>query len=103
MNEGGAMDELWVKVVKATGSVGVVAFLLYFVLDWLFSEQIVELFGGEKIFLIVLLVLSMLCIALIVSIWVSREKVETPDAEPNNHTNSVTYRGDSTHNGDNNF
>jgi hypothetical protein len=94
------MEGLWGKVIKSTGSVGVVAFLLYTVINNLFSAQIVELFGSERIFLLTSIVISALLIILFVATLKSRAKsgntsqIEGP---------KVTYKGRSVHNGDNNF
>ena len=94
------MEGLWGNAIKATGYVGVVAFLLHTVLNSLFSAQIVALFGSEKIFLIMTIVIAALLIILLAAILRSKEKsgnanqIEGP---------KVTYKGRSTHNGDNNF
>jgi cobalamin synthase len=94
------MEDIWPKVIKTTGSVGVVALLVYTVLKYVYSEQIVALFGSEKLFVLTIFVIAALSIILLVAILKSKEKSETPSQSegPN-----ITYSGKSTHNGDNNF
>ena len=94
------MEGFWPKVIKATGSVGVVAFLFYTVLNHVFSEQIVALFGSEKLFVVIIIIIAALLIILLVAILKSKEK-----SEPLSQSEGpkVTYSGNSKHNGDNNF
>ncbi|MDB5765153.1 MAG: hypothetical protein JWQ21_4148 [Herminiimonas sp.] len=94
------MEGLWGKVIKATGCVGVVAFLLYTAINNLFSAEIVALFGSEKIFLLTSIVITALLIILLAAILKSKEKSETASQIEGP---KVTYKGRSTHNGDNNF
>jgi cobalamin synthase len=94
------MEGIWPKIIKATGSVGVVAFLFYTVLNYVFSAQIVALFGSEKIFLLTIAIISALLILLLVSILKSKENSENANQSDGP---KVTYKGRSTHNGDNNF
>lgn len=94
------MEGFWSKAIKATGSVGVVAFLLYTVLNYLFSAQIVTLFGSERMFFVTIGIIAVLLIILIITILKPKEKNEglVQSGGP-----KVNYRDDSTHNGDNNF
>lgn len=94
------MEGIWPKIIKATGSVGVVAFLFYTVLTYVYSEKIVALFGSEKLFVVTIVVIAALLIILLVAILKSKEKSETT-SQPEGP--KVTYRDNSTHNGDNNF
>lgn len=94
------MESLWPKIIKTTGSVGVVAFLIHIVLSRVFSDQIVSLFGSEKMFVITIIVIALLLIILLVAILKRKVKSEV-------HSQTVgpkvTYIDHSTHNGDNNF
>jgi len=94
------MDSIWSDIIKATGSVGVVAFLIYFVLGHVYSDQIVALFGSDKLFALTVIVIAALLIVLLVSILKSKEKTESshPSDGP-----KITYSDNSIHNGDNNF
>ena len=88
----------WIKVIKITGSVGVVAFLLYYLLSELFSEKIINLFGSDKLFLIVLIIISVLSVAIMLAIISNKENADGTEKNV-----SITYKGKSTHNGDNKF
>lgn len=94
------MEGIWAKAIKATGSIGVVAFLLYTVLNYLFSEQIVILFGSEKMFMITIGITAILLIILLVAILKPKEQ---PISPIQTGSPKVNYRDNSTHNGDNNF
>lgn len=94
------MDGMWSKVIKTTGSVGVVAFLCYIVLNQVYSERIVTLFGSEKLFALTVVIIAALLIILLVAILKSKEKSEIPNQPEGS---KVTYSGSSTHNGDNHF
>lgn len=90
----------WSKAIKATGSVGVVAFLIYTILKYLFSEQIIALFGSEKLFMLTIVIIAGLLIIFLVAIIKTKGQPEVP-VQPGDP--KVTYRDNSTHNGDNNF
>lgn len=94
------MDSIWSNVIKATGAVGVVAFLIYIVVNQIFSEQVVALFGSDRLFVLTIVIIASLLIILLVAIFKSKEKqVSSSQSEGP----KVTYNGKSTHNGDNNF
>ncbi len=94
------MDNIWTTAIKATGSVGVVGFLIYFILNQIFSEQIIELFGSDKLFALTILIISALLIVFLVAILKSKE---SPENTGKAGGNKVTYKDNATHNGDNNF
>lgn len=99
------MDKAWIDIIKVTGAVGVVGALFSLLLNHLFSEQIINLLGSEKMFYLIAVIVCGLLIALIVSILKSKDK--TNKIAPNTGTPpskkiDVTYN-DSMHNGDNNF
>lgn len=94
------MDDIWTKVIKSTGVVGVIAFLLYVVTNHIFSEQIVLLFGGDKMFALTSIVIAALFVILLVVILKQKEK---RGCEVESDGPKVTYSGKSIHNGDNNF
>lgn len=99
------MEGLWSKAIKTTGSVGAVAFLIYTILNYLFSEQIVALFGSEKIFILTVVIISALLIILLVAIIKDKgqPKITTQHGGPKLGGPKVTYKDNSTHKGDNNF
>jgi len=95
------MDQ-WTKIIKYGGSVALVSLLLYTVINYLFTKEIIELFGSDRFFLIlVLLIVSLLVILLISIVYKSKEA----SLKSSNTSNGpqVTYKDRSTHNGDNNF
>ncbi len=99
------MDKAWIDIIKVTGAVGVVGALFSLLLTHLFSEQIINLLGSEKMFYLIAVIVCGLLIALIVSILKSRDKANKTapniDTQPSKKID-VTYT-ESTHNGDNNF
>lgn len=110
------MDNLWVKVIKTTGAVGVVAFLIYIVTNNIFSENIISLFGSNKMFILTMGIISVLLITLLVAVIKSKESrglsyepdgpiksKGKPDLSNKSDGPKVTYRDKSTHNGNNNF
>lgn len=92
------MEVAWVKIIKVTGSVGVIAFLIYYLMTELFSEKIIALFGGDKLFILVLIIISVLAVAIIIAIKTSKS-----DSRASNKSVNITYKDKSTHKGDNKF
>lgn len=94
------MEQFWEKALKVTGPVAVVGALIWVLLKFVFREDIVALFGSEKLFIIVLIILSILAIALITSILVykgrGQEKGQQPPQRVGNKTtiNSSKIEGD---------
>lgn len=93
-------ESIWIKIIKATGSVGVVSFLLYFLVDKLFKQEIYALLGGEKLFIIILIILSILAVALVSAIYVGKPKASSNSGS---NGNTVMYKDSSIHQGDNKF
>lgn len=92
------MEIGWVKIIKVTGSVGVISFLIYYLMTQLFSQKIINLFGSDKLFIIVLLIAAVLSVAIILAILNSKER------KASSHKNvRITYKGKSVHKGDNKF
>jgi hypothetical protein len=94
------MDEIWTKVIKTTGYVGVVSFLIYTLLQNIFSPVIIEMFGSERMFTITFVIATALIFVLLVAILVSKSK---SDGAPQSKINKVVYKNKSKHDGDNNF
>lgn len=95
------MDVFWAKAIKTTGAVGVVSLLLYTVLNYVFSPQIVAIFGSDRLFAITFAtVISLLLILLIYILWTKENSSRKSTAQSEV---KVVYRDRSTHNGDNNF
>lgn len=100
------MDSAWIKIIKITGSVGVVALLLSLLMNHLFNEQIINVLGSEKIFFIIVLIASGLLVSLLVAINKPKpsKKLSNPDEQNRTSKNiEITYDNGSKHNGDNNF
>ncbi|HAS8504722.1 TPA: hypothetical protein I7764_12980 [Vibrio vulnificus] len=108
------MNNFWVKVIAITGSVGVFAFLFSLLMGHVFSEKIVDLLGSEKVFYIIVALISIFAIFTLVALFKPRRQ---SDSDTNGNVSetsksqseslkkdiSVTYNGNSTHNGDNHF
>ncbi|EHU5198475.1 hypothetical protein M2G95_02105 [Vibrio vulnificus] len=110
------MNNSWVKVIAITGSVGVFAFLFSLLMGHVFSEKIVDLLGSEKVFYIIVAFISIFAICTLVALFKPRRQSdsdsngnvsesETPKSQSESLKKdiSVTYSGNSTHNGDNHF
>lgn len=98
------MEEgIWGKVIKITGSVGVVGLLLSIFLNKMFNAEIVELLGSEKIFYLLFVLTCGLLIALIFAVLKYKSKSSPEKHSLEMKENKVTYNNGSTHNGDNNF
>lgn len=105
------MEKNWIPIIKATGSVGLVGLILHYVLQKIYSDKIIDLFGSEKLFTITLLIISLLVAALITAIFLHKappsasEAKKEPEKEPEKEQKgpTVNYNNDATHNGNNNF
>lgn len=94
-------DPIWKIIIKRTGSVGVVCFIFYLFIEILFKQEFYNFLGGERIFIIALLIIGVLCIALLSALKYQQKKPPkkiSPTKGP-----IVTYKDSSTHNGDNRF
>ena len=99
------MDSAWAKIIKVTGSVGVVGFLFSILMNHLFSDKIIEVLGSKNTFYVIVLIVCGLLVALMSAILISK-KAPNGDAEKNAKPSKdikVTYDRKSTHHGDNNF
>lgn len=84
------MEKFWEKALKVTGPVAVVGALIWVLLKFVFRKDIVALFGSEKLFLIVLIMLSILAIALITSILVYKGKAQEKEQPQRQAVGSTT-------------
>lgn len=98
------MDKAWIKIITITGSVGVMGLLLSTLMMHLFSSEIVNLLGSDKLFYLIIIILCIIAVGLIFAILKPKESEQTPSASviPKKDV-KVTYDNGSTHNGDNNF
>jgi uncharacterized membrane protein len=76
------MEKFWEQALKVTGPVAVVGILIWALLKFVFREDVVALFGSEKLFVIVLILLLILAIALITSILVYKGKESKKGQQP---------------------
>jgi hypothetical protein len=100
------MDKAWIKIIKVTGSVGVVGLLLSLLMNHMFNEQIIGILGSEKFFFILVLIVCGLFIAMIIAIKSPKSAPPSTKAESQSEPSKkidITYNSGSTHNGDNNF
>lgn len=99
------MDKEWIRIIKVTGSVGVVGLLFSLLMSYLFKEKIINILGSEKFFFILVLIVCCLFVALIVAIKKTKSvPLRIKDKNPSEPSRKIdiTYNS-STHNGDNNF
>jgi len=94
--------QVWKAIIKNTGYVGVICFVLYEVVDRIFQKEIYDLIGGEKIFVLILVVLGVVAVALITAIRSNLSKLN-PNSAGSGSGPSVNYKDSSVHNGDNRF
>ncbi len=95
-------DPIWKLIVKNTGYAGVICFVLHQVVDRIFQKEIYDLIGGEKVFILILVILGALTVALITAIRSSTAKSNSSPAGFRAGP-TVNYKDSSTHNGDNRF
>lgn len=93
----------WISIIKKTGSVGVIGYLIYYLLTELLSEKIINLFGSDRLFAIVLIILSVLGLALFLAISNSKKKELKVGKDGSVRNINVVYKNKSTHKGNNNF
>ncbi|WP_318451576.1 hypothetical protein [Photobacterium leiognathi] len=96
------------KIIAVTGSVGVVAWLFSQFMVYVFSNEIINFLGSEKIFYITVSLTSIFAISLFISLIKSGNKNDrgnSSDSEVKQDIKkniSLTYNK-SKHNGDNHF
>ncbi len=94
------MDKAWIKIISVTGAVGVIGYLFSLFMLKFFSDPVLSLLGSEKVFYVIVLLVSFLAIALILAILKPKAQQKNPSSGENNI--SVSYK-DSIHKGNNNF
>lgn len=78
------MDKTWNTAIKVTGPVGVVGLLLWTLMNFVFREDVIALFGSDKVFILVVILVSCLFIALITAILVYRDTKKAGANPPEN-------------------
>ncbi len=94
------MDKAWIKIISVTGAVGVIGYLFSLFMLNFFSDSVLSQLGSEKVFYVIVLLVSVLAIALILAILKPKEQQKNPSSGEKNI--SVSYK-DSTHKGNNTF
>jgi hypothetical protein len=94
------MDSIWSSIIKVSGAVGVVALLIYTVLNYIFSDKLIELFGSEKLFTLAFIIITGLLIVLLVAVVTSKKNSQSSNKSGDI---KVSYNDKSRHHGDNNF
>ncbi len=62
------MEKFWMKAVSVTGPIAVVGFLFAILMENLFKKRIIEYFGSNRVFYLVVTILCFLGTALILAI-----------------------------------
>lgn len=106
------MDKTWLEVIKVTGAVGVIAFLSYLVISYVYSDKVIELFGSDRMFGLTVLIVTAVFSVLLIAVLKQKNKTvrgsEKSEVDENDKAVSykgpkVTYKDRAKHNGDNNF
>jgi predicted PurR-regulated permease PerM len=118
------MSDFWSKSIKVVGLPGVVLYIFYYLIDKIFDEKITNLLGINKVFVLILIILFLLGAFFIYSTFktskpltekiddnipkqnasVEDEKLaQAPTAPISAKVQTVEYRDDAKHEGDNNF
>lgn len=119
-----SMSDFWSKSIKVVGLPGVVLYIFYYLIDKIFDEKITNLLGINKVFVLILIILFLLGAFFIYSTFktskpltekidddipklnasVEDEKLaQVPTATISAKVQTVEYRDDAKHKGDNNF
>ena len=69
-----SMDKAWIKIISVTGAVGVIGYLFSLFMLNFFSDSVLSLLGSEKVFYVIVLLMSVLAIALILAILKPKEQ-----------------------------
>ena len=81
--------------IKVTGSVGVIGLIFSILVKLIFQHEIITLFGSDRMFYIVVLIISILGAAIIIAVL--------KGSKPDKGSPKVVYKGNSKHEGDNRF
>lgn len=81
------MDNFWKEAVKQTGAVAVVGFILALVLRMTFHEKVLEIFGSDRAFYLVVFVIVVLVITLIISIILHKKTSNSNEDKKPSGTN----------------
>ncbi len=95
---------MWTTVIKHTGFGGVVGFLIHQLLISVYSAEIINLFGRERIFTITIILIVMLYGLAVMFIMRSKEnRTQTNMHSEETRINEVNYNDKAVHIGDNSF
>jgi zinc transporter ZupT len=106
------MDKVWLTAISKTGAVGVVGLIISILINKIFNAEIINLLGSERLFFVLMLLVTGLLMALVIAITMPKtaekssnsRNSRSPRSSPKQDKDiSITYNDDSTHNGDNNF
>lgn len=98
------MEKFWIKIVVATGAVGVVSYLIFTLINSIFTDEMAEVLGDENLTYIIALLIFLLGFALILAILKSKAKTSQASNPTSQNKNiNLSYGKESHHNGDNNF
>lgn len=66
------MDNFWKEAVKVTGPVAVISFVISLLIERVYREEIMSLFGSDIMFYLTMMIIAVLAIGLILSLFVFR-------------------------------
>ena len=59
------MDNFWKEAVKVTGPIAVVGFILAFVVEKIFQENVLVIFGSDRVYYLTFFIIAVLAFALV--------------------------------------
>lgn len=90
------MDDSWIKVIKVTGLSGLVCYLIFYILQNLFTEKVNSIFGTTKTYYTVVTIIAGLLFLLFLFV-IKHQAKEQPPIEHHNTINDIhhnTIQGD---------
>lgn len=89
------MNAIWKTAITVTGSVGVMGLIFSIIIREIYSQEVMEIFGSDRVFYITVFLICTFSVALIIAIFVKNNSKAG--------SSTVIYKGNSTHKGDNRF
>ncbi|EJD6044304.1 hypothetical protein M0J40_RS16870 [Providencia rettgeri] len=118
------MSDFWGKSIKIVGLPGLVLYLFYFLIDKVFDDKLTKMLEIDRFFVLILIMLALLFVFFIYSTFrttIPRSNKATDDSQQKNTPDemvksnlpsspatavkiqTVEYRDNTKHDGDNNF
>lgn len=76
------MDKFWGKAIAVTGPVAVVGYVMTIFIESVLDEKLIQIFGSENAFYLVIAMLCVIAIALILCVLLYRRQSHDPEKKP---------------------